>query len=203
MQLSVFSVPMRRILALTTALLLAVAGDPAFAGTCPERGFLDAPASTEHAVLPRIDGWVWSSARITEVRVRDGERGERGRRGERRDHGVCGNEQRGADANSLGVEARTADGRVLEIGTSAMDLSEPFGVVENNGPIAQSAESSVHGWAISALGDLKVSVLAGDVELATGFARSAGTTSQPRMQRSAPASICRCRFAPCREGAIS
>ena len=108
-------------------------------------------------------------------------------------------------ANSLVVEARTADGRVLEIGTSAMDLSEPFGVVENNGPIAQSAESSVHGWAISALGDLKVSVLAGDVELAGLRVRQGapGRTSQPRMQRSAPASICRCRFAPCREGAIS
>ncbi len=186
MQLSVFSVPMRRILALTTALLLAVAGDPAFAGTCPERGFLDAPASTEHAVLPRIDGWVWSSARITEVRVRDGERvlGVATPALPRDDVVAafpgCRSDQHPGfsilvpptlGANSLVVEARTADGRLLEIGTSAMDLSEPFGVVENNGPIAQSAESSVHGWAISALGDLKVSVLAGDVELATGFAR--------------------------------
>lgn len=176
---------MRPILALTAALLLAGGASRAVAGTCPERGFLDAPPSAEHAVPPRIDGWVWSSARITEVRVRDRDRvlGVATPALPRDDvlaefPGCSSQQQPGFSipvaptlgAESLVVEATTADGRVLEIGTAAMDLSAPFGAVENSEPIAQGAGSSVHGWAISAAGEMKVGILAGDVELASGIA---------------------------------
>lgn len=175
---------MRRLLAPSLALFLAASGGAA-AGPCPERGFLDSPAPTAPGALPRIGGWVWSSARITEVVVRQHERvlatvvPGLPRDDVAAEFPECRSEQPpgfsvsvppAPDAASLVVEARTADGRVLEIGTVSVDLTRPVAAIENSGVIAQGAESSVHGWAMSPLGELQVSVLAGELELATGTA---------------------------------
>ena len=176
-------VALRKLLAPTLALFLAAPG--AAADPCPERGFLDPPAPPAPGALPRIGGWVWSSARVTEVVVRQRERvlaattPELPRDDVAAEFPACRSGQPpgfsvtvppAPDAAGLVVEARTADGRTLEIGTVNLDLAGPFGALENSGAIAQGAETSVHGWAISPFGELKVSVLAGDVELANGTA---------------------------------
>lgn len=82
----------------------------------------------------------------------------------------------------LTVQAVDFDNGIFPIGNISVDLSQPFGVIENEDPIEWGAKNVLVGWAIAKSGKIRVRILAQDKEVATIWADKQRTDVENRFE---------------------